>query len=97
MTGSTRRRAHVSPGDGPTCPRCGSLQIHRSRTRNGFEQVRRFFSRSVPFRCGDCRWRGWLIPVERRVRVGNEPLPYGDDSPPALDEVDRALERPKGK
>lgn len=96
MAGLAGRRAHASTSDGTVCPRCGSLHVHRSRTRNRFEQLRRFFGRSVPYRCSNCHWRGWLIPVERHDTVDTGPLPYADDSPePALEEVDRALERPR--
>ncbi|MFN7918191.1 MAG: hypothetical protein U0Q55_22805 [Vicinamibacterales bacterium] len=53
---------------GPQCPRCGSRDVHRSRTRT-WERPLRFISSLQPYRCYACRWRGW-----RRARYGSEPL-----------------------
>jgi FlaA1/EpsC-like NDP-sugar epimerase len=46
------------------CPKCGSNRLHRSRARSLTERVRRNFSARRLFRCDDCEWRGWLIPLE---------------------------------
>ena len=46
------------------CPHCGSSRLHRSRARNLPERVRRNFSARRLFRCDDCEWRGWLIPLD---------------------------------
>ena len=40
------------------CPSC-SKQIHRSRVRNRWEEIRRLFTGRRPFRCHGCNWRGW--------------------------------------
>ena len=40
------------------CPSC-SQQIHRSRVRNRWEEIRRLFTGRRPFRCHGCSWRGW--------------------------------------
>ena len=42
-----------------TCPECRSDRIHRSRSRNIWEAWRKRLTRSVPFRCHQCGWRGW--------------------------------------
>jgi len=52
---------------GPQCPRCGSRDVHRSRTRL-WERPLRTLSPLQPFRCYACRWRGW-----RRPRYTSEP------------------------
>jgi FlaA1/EpsC-like NDP-sugar epimerase len=68
------------------CPECGSSRIHRSRVRNLPERVRRNFSARRLFRCDDCSWRGWLIPLD-----------FGDFDPittpdaPDLGSLDSAL------
>ena len=46
------------------CPRCHSKRLHRSRARGFPERVRRHFSARRLFRCDECEWRGWLIPLE---------------------------------
>ena len=60
--------AGSSPGDtirlAQPCPHCGSSRLHRSRARNLPERVRRNFSARRLFRCDDCEWRGWLIPLD---------------------------------
>jgi nucleoside-diphosphate-sugar epimerase len=73
------------------CPKCGSARLHRSRVRNLPERVRRNFSARRLFRCDECEWRGWLIPLD-----------FGDFEPvsgpvaPDLGSLDKAmhLERP---
>jgi hypothetical protein len=40
------------------CPAC-SQQIHRSRVRNRWEEIRRLITGRRPFRCHGCSWRGW--------------------------------------
>ena len=42
-----------------TCPECHSDRIHRSRARNTWEAWRKRLTRSLPFRCHLCGWRGW--------------------------------------
>lgn len=41
------------------CPRCGSYRIGRSHTR-WHERLRRSMTGDLPFRCKECRWRGWM-------------------------------------
>ena len=42
------------------CPVCGSSRIVRSRTRVGLERVRRKLTSKRPYRCFNCKWRGWM-------------------------------------
>jgi FlaA1/EpsC-like NDP-sugar epimerase len=46
------------------CPKCQSSRLHRSKARTLPERVRRTFSSRRLFRCDDCSWRGWLMPLE---------------------------------
>lgn len=43
-----------------TCPECHSDRIHGSRARNTWEAWRKRLTRSLPFRCHLCGWRGWM-------------------------------------
>ena len=49
-----------------TCSRCGAA-VHRSRLRSTFDRVRCRLTGQVPFRCHQCRWRGWGDDVEHVV------------------------------
>ena len=46
------------------CPQCRSPRLHRSRSRSLSERVRRNLSARRLYRCDDCNWRGWLVPLE---------------------------------
>jgi FlaA1/EpsC-like NDP-sugar epimerase len=46
------------------CPHCASLSLHRSKARSVPERVRRRFTARRLYRCGDCNWRGWLVPLD---------------------------------
>ncbi|HSC28711.1 MAG TPA: nucleoside-diphosphate sugar epimerase/dehydratase [Vicinamibacterales bacterium] len=54
----------VPPVTEQACPACRSSRLHRSRARGLPERVRRHFSAMRLFRCNDCNWRGWLVPLE---------------------------------
>lgn len=41
------------------CPKCGSTNIHRSRSRSKLEQLRKSTTTARLHRCHDCGWRGW--------------------------------------
>jgi predicted RNA-binding Zn-ribbon protein involved in translation (DUF1610 family) len=41
------------------CPKCGSANIHRSRSRSRWETWRKEITGKRVFRCHDCGWRGW--------------------------------------
>jgi hypothetical protein len=49
------------------CARCGGRHTHRSRVNGVYERVRKWHTPTRPFRCADCGWRGWLLPLERAV------------------------------
>jgi UDP-GlcNAc:undecaprenyl-phosphate GlcNAc-1-phosphate transferase len=49
------------------CARCGGRHTHRSRVTGVYERVRKWHTPTRPFRCADCGWRGWLLPLERTV------------------------------
>lgn len=42
------------------CPKCASVNIHRSRHRNRWEAWRKSVFNRRAYRCHDCGWRGWL-------------------------------------
>lgn len=48
---------------GLNCPRCGSNSVRLSQTKTRFEHLRRSMTNKRPFRCQDCRWRGWATPM----------------------------------
>jgi predicted RNA-binding Zn-ribbon protein involved in translation (DUF1610 family) len=41
------------------CPKCGSANIHRSRSRSRWETWRKEITGKRVFRCLECSWRGW--------------------------------------
>ena len=43
------------------CPKCNSIDVHRSRAKSAWESVRRDITGKRPFRCRACGWRGWGI------------------------------------
>jgi UDP-GlcNAc:undecaprenyl-phosphate GlcNAc-1-phosphate transferase len=47
------------------CARCGSRNLRRSRTKGIYERFRKLHTQARPFRCDDCAWRGWLLPLEQ--------------------------------
>jgi predicted RNA-binding Zn-ribbon protein involved in translation (DUF1610 family) len=73
-----------------TCPSCGSNRIHRSRSRNFYERLRRQFSTKRLFRCDACGWRGWGIELERPEPREEEQKPP-KVPPPDLEALDREL------
>jgi hypothetical protein len=71
------------------CGACRSPNVHRSPARNLYERFRKRHTPTRPFRCQDCRWRGWCLPLELQVAV--EPSVQAVD----LSALDRLLdERP---
>jgi FlaA1/EpsC-like NDP-sugar epimerase len=45
------------------CPECKTARVHRSKGRSVVERVKREFTAERLFRCGECGWRGWLLPL----------------------------------
>lgn len=46
------------------CPSCRVGQAHRSHARSYFERARKGWSDKRIYRCHECGWRGWLLPIE---------------------------------
>lgn len=53
------------------CERCGGTNVHRSKVRGAYERIRKINTPTRPFRCHDCRWRGWRLPLERVTPLGD--------------------------
>jgi len=51
------------------CARCGGRNVHRSRVKGLYERFRKLHTPARPFRCDDCGWRGWLLPLERTMAL----------------------------
>jgi UDP-GlcNAc:undecaprenyl-phosphate GlcNAc-1-phosphate transferase len=72
-TGTTSRAAVASRPVGTlvlqleACARCGGRNVHRSRARGLYERFRKAHTPARPFRCNDCGWRGWLLPLDRAM------------------------------
>jgi FlaA1/EpsC-like NDP-sugar epimerase/predicted RNA-binding Zn-ribbon protein involved in translation (DUF1610 family) len=74
------------------CPSCGSQALHRSRARTLAERVRRNHSDKRLFRCDECGWRGWLVPL-----YFGQPAASGSPLVPdlvALDDAVKAFQMP---
>jgi FlaA1/EpsC-like NDP-sugar epimerase len=50
--------------DAQLCPRCSTGRARRSRARSVRERIKRGLTAERLFRCGDCGWRGWLMPID---------------------------------
>lgn len=61
------------------CPGCRSPRVHRSRVRGPLEYVLRALTPLRAFRCSQCRWRGWRVPIASQGPV--LPLPPAVASP----------------
>jgi FlaA1/EpsC-like NDP-sugar epimerase len=75
-----------SPMEQP-CPNCQLQTLHRSRARNLPERIRRRVSVRRLFRCTNCDWRGWLVPLQFSDADAVEPA-----SAPNLAALDIALQ-----
>ena len=53
------------------CARCGSRNVHRSKVRGAYERFKKVHTPTRPFRCHDCDWRGWRLPLERLTPLGD--------------------------
>ncbi|MGH9441687.1 MAG: hypothetical protein ACRD16_05390 [Thermoanaerobaculia bacterium] len=62
-----------------TCPKCGSEELYRSRTRTRFERVARLLLPVHYYRCLGCGWRRSLATAEGwrdwRSRISRRVLP----------------------
>ena len=57
------------------CPACGGDEIHRSRSRNLYERFRKTQTDRRLFRCHQCGWRGWLLPLDGQAAGLDVPAP----------------------
>lgn len=74
------------------CPTCHSSALHRSRARTLSERMRRNYSAKRLFRCADCNWRGWLIPLDFGDPDATEPAATPDLA--ALDSAVQTVHMP---
>jgi UDP-GlcNAc:undecaprenyl-phosphate GlcNAc-1-phosphate transferase len=51
------------------CARCGGRNVHRTRVKGVYERFRKLHTPMRPFRCDDCSWRGWLLPLEHASSI----------------------------
>ena len=51
------------------CAKCGGRNLHRSKATGMYERFRKLHTPARPFRCDDCDWRGWLLPLEHTVAI----------------------------
>ena len=54
------------------CRSCGSRNVHRSKARNLYERFKKLHTATRLYRCHNCRWRGWLLPLEHAPIVGSD-------------------------
>jgi predicted RNA-binding Zn-ribbon protein involved in translation (DUF1610 family) len=71
------------------CPKCGSARVHRSRARSVTERLMRDWKTERLYRCADCGWRGWLMPLEFPTPATTESVPSPDLT--SLDEQEGEL------
>ncbi len=55
--------------DWQPCPSCKGWRVHRSKARNVYERFRKSRTDRRLYRCEECGWRGWLIPLEFGTRT----------------------------
>jgi hypothetical protein len=82
------------PGDAVehVCPNCHSPALYRSKARTLSERMRRNYSAKRLFRCHDCNWRGWLIPLDFGDPEATEPAVTPDLA--ALDSAVQTVQLP---
>jgi len=74
----------VAAAAGPSCPKCPSGRLVRSRSHSMADRLRKRFTAERLFRCEACGWRGWLLspslgeapPIEPLVTPDLSPLDY---------------------
>ena len=81
------------------CTRCGGRNVRRSRAHGFYERMRKLHTPTRPYRCDDCGWRGWLLPLDRLLAIDEiveadlRPLDAVFTPLPPLGEDDRAGDR----
>jgi FlaA1/EpsC-like NDP-sugar epimerase len=77
------------------CPRCRAGRVCRSRARTVRERLEKASTVERLFRCDDCGWRGWLVPLQAEQHAAVDVMAPVDLT--ILDAVTRphaAAERP---
>lgn len=72
------------------CPKCHSLEMHRSRPRSLRERFLIWLRGSNPHRCRACGYRGWGG-IGRSEPINTDWVPA--NRPPDLQRIDAALDR----
>jgi hypothetical protein len=72
------------------CPKCHSLEMHRSRARSLRDRFLVWLRGANPYRCRSCGYRGWGG-VGRSRPISTDWVPA--NHPPDLQQVDAALDR----
>jgi len=62
--------------DSQPCPSCKGWRVHRSKGRNLYERVRKSRTDRRLYRCEECGWRGWLVPLEFGLRTRIDVPPH---------------------
>jgi len=60
------------------CPRCHTGRVCRSRARTARERLEKASTAQRLFRCDDCGWRGWLVPLPAEHHAPVDVLPPVD-------------------
>jgi FlaA1/EpsC-like NDP-sugar epimerase/lipopolysaccharide/colanic/teichoic acid biosynthesis glycosyltransferase len=68
------------------CPHCKDGRIRRSHARSIAERVKRGLTEERLFRCEQCGWRGWMVPL---VFAGFRPV--AEVPPPDLSRLDEVV------
>jgi UDP-GlcNAc:undecaprenyl-phosphate/decaprenyl-phosphate GlcNAc-1-phosphate transferase len=74
------------------CPSCKRGVAFRSKARNAFERFRKVRTQKRIYRCEQCGWRGWLMPLD----FTPEPMPL-PSAGPDFDLLDIAIQPPAAK
>jgi uncharacterized protein with PIN domain len=61
--------ADAAAHDSQPCPSCKGWHVHRSKARNVYERLRKSQTDRRLYRCEECGWRGWLLPLEFGARM----------------------------
>jgi len=64
--------------DEQPCPRCPDGHVRRSKARSLAERIRREFTSERLYRCAECGWRGWLMPMDFGEQALIDPIATPD-------------------
>jgi predicted RNA-binding Zn-ribbon protein involved in translation (DUF1610 family) len=68
-TGPFAALADAAGHESQPCPSCKGWRVHRSKARNVYERLKKSQTDRRLYRCEECGWRGWLIPLEFGART----------------------------